>query len=536
MNKILNEIHRIKNLMSLGEQLEIRDTTQGTVIIGDEFAELVSDSIQTIPSLVDEDMTINKLKKMLSSSEVFENVSNLILSIGTVDLFKDIKSINSLCDLIYEVFPNANLYVFKGVVSDFDFEDEKEIKAIEESSDLFYDEFEICGFEIIGNYSVITDVNVDLSNPAVLDLIEFANELNVVTNDLETEPEKVFSNEKGVNDSETDFDTIYEFLNQFGDIVRSKNIYDKNSGTDLKYDVTQIQISLNFLLGLDIEVNGVYDNETESAVRKYQRKKGLNTTGICDGETLEELFYDLKIKGFDENDLSAFIKKDFDFGEIIDGKVDFSNAGLSSEQQKNVEYMIDYMENNGITNPYAQIGILSVIGKECGFVPKNEQCYTNNDDSYIRGVFGSCRTNDEKLIKDWGVPLSVLKKDCYKFFEAMYGKKAKDCLGWKTGNDNPGDGYKYRGRGFNQITFKHNYKEYGNKLGQDLVSNPDLLNNVQIAAEAAVAFLTKGRSIPDFKNKKDATDYFVSVNAGGGIARSESAASAQEWMSKFDVK
>ena len=63
MNKILNEIYRIKNLMSLEEQSEIMGTTQGTVIIGDEFAELVSDSIQTIPSLVDEDMTINKLKK-----------------------------------------------------------------------------------------------------------------------------------------------------------------------------------------------------------------------------------------------------------------------------------------------------------------------------------------------------------------------------------------------------------------------------------------------------------------------------------------
>ena len=43
------------------------------------------------------------------------------------------------------------------------------------------------------------------------------------------------------------------------------------------------------------------------------------------------------------------------------------------------------------------------------------------------------------------------------------------------GNDAPGDGYKYRGRGWIQLTGKANYKVASAELNQDYVNNPDLL-------------------------------------------------------------
>lgn len=512
MKNILNEISRIKSLMSLNEEEENQNNISGTVIIGDYFAELVSGDIPTLPYLVDDSMTVNSLIKRLSSSETYDQVSNLILSIGTVDFFKGLNSIKVLCDLINEVFPNADLYVFKGVISDFDFESEEEIKSIEDAGDMFYDEFEMCGFEIIGDYPVISDVNVDGANPAVLDLIEYVNELGV-----EKEISKVDTSiisKHSINDDETDFDTIYEFLEQFEKIYKSGISYNEESGSEFKYDIEQIQITLNFLIGSNLEITGVYDSETEDAVSDLQSKMGIDPTGICDTDTLEEMFYELKVKGFDVDDLSKFIKGE-DVEEIIQGILDISGAGLNSEQRSNVELLIKMMEEKGITNPYAQVGILSVIGKECGFVPKSEDSYCGTDDDDIEDIFDTR-----------GTKCKSLKCDNEKFFECVYGVGS----GASLGNTQPGDGYKYRGRGFNQITGRSNYKKYGYE------NNPDDLNSPEGAADAAIKFLTKGGSIPDFKSKQEATDHFVNVNAGGTADWSESFGRAHEWMDRFEIK
>ena len=50
------------------------------------------------------------------------------------------------------------------------------------------------------------------------------------------------------------------------------------------------------------------------------------------------------------------------------------------------------------------------------------------------------------------------------------------------GNDSQGDGYKYRGRGWIQLTGKANYKTASTDLSQDFVNNPDLLSQYPGAA------------------------------------------------------
>ena len=46
--------------------------------------------------------------------------------------------------------------------------------------------------------------------------------------------------------------------------------------------------------------------------------------------------------------------------------------------------------------------------------------------------------------------------------------------GGRMGNDDPGDGYKFRGRGHVQLTGRDNYTLFAKRLGLDLVGNPDL--------------------------------------------------------------
>lgn len=64
---------------------------------------------------------------------------------------------------------------------------------------------------------------------------------------------------------------------------------------------------------------------------------------------------------------------------------------------------------------------------------------------------------------------------------------AEHMYGGRYGNDEPGDGYKYRGRG-PQITFKDNYRKVGEWMGVDLIADPDLLLKPRWAIRAWIAY------------------------------------------------
>jgi hypothetical protein len=66
-------------------------------------------------------------------------------------------------------------------------------------------------------------------------------------------------------------------------------------------------------------------------------------------------------------------------------------------------------------------------------------------------------------------------------------KRAKD-----NGNTVQGDGYKYRGRGYVQVTWKNNYRAVGDKVGVDLVTDPDRMQEPEIAACAMVYGMEMG--------------------------------------------
>lgn len=59
------------------------------------------------------------------------------------------------------------------------------------------------------------------------------------------------------------------------------------------------------------------------------------------------------------------------------------------------------------------------------------------------------------------------------------------------GNTQPGDGMRFKGRGFIQLTGRANYEEYGRKLGVDLVNNPDLALDPKISAKIMVEYFAE---------------------------------------------
>ena len=134
--------------------------------------------------------------------------------------------------------------------------------------------------------------------------------------------------------------------------------------------------------------------------------------------------------------------------------------------------IIAQLKAQGITDPVAQANILGMIQGESAFKVIEEQSYANTHNSRIRAVMGN---RVEALDED---QLTKLKKDPKAFFDYVYGGDMK----------NNGEGYKYRGRGFIQLTGRENYELVGEMIGQDLVGNPDLMLNPNISAAASAAY------------------------------------------------
>jgi putative chitinase len=61
-----------------------------------------------------------------------------------------------------------------------------------------------------------------------------------------------------------------------------------------------------------------------------------------------------------------------------------------------------------------------------------------------------------------------------------------------NGAEATGEGYKFRGRGYIQLTGKDNYTAFGKAINEDVLSNPDLVSSKYALLSAAWFFSKNG--------------------------------------------
>lgn len=183
-------------------------------------------------------------------------------------------------------------------------------------------------------------------------------------------------------------------------------------------------------------------------------------------------------------------------------------TALTPEQESNGRLIVKSLTTFGITNQYLQAGILACAFKESLLIPKSENLnYSLNNIMHVW----------PQIYPDVAAKLAGNPEAIGNY---MYGGR--------YGNS-PLEGYKYRGRGFNQITFKAEYIKYGTAVKVDLVNNPDKLNEPQTAADVLAYFflgqITAGfnsnifaefnvHSVEEIKDNKTGVEVAIQINAG----------------------
>ena len=148
-----------------------------------------------------------------------------------------------------------------------------------------------------------------------------------------------------------------------------------------------------------------------------------------------------------------------------------SQAGISAIKAACAKY--------GLTSPYAIASLLGIAGGECRW-KLVEEGFNYSADRLLQ-VFPSVFKGDKALAQQYaGNPNNTLP-------EFLYGNTTAKGKG--LGNTQPGDGGKYIGRGYIQLTGRANYTKYGAMVNQDLLGNPKLLSDPTIAAEVSVKYM-----------------------------------------------
>ncbi|MGK7888613.1 MAG: DUF4231 domain-containing protein [Leptolyngbyaceae cyanobacterium] len=145
------------------------------------------------------------------------------------------------------------------------------------------------------------------------------------------------------------------------------------------------------------------------------------------------------------------------------------------------------------------------------------QCSQSDCETYLPGILAGLH---EYGILDKPVLIGILAtirvetggfKPVHEWGGESYWKKYEGRQ--DLGNVNPGDGVKYHGRGYIQLTGRANYRDYGKKLNANLENDPDLVMSPEISAKVLACYF-KDRGVATAARARDWRRVRKLVNGG----------------------
>ena len=215
---------------------------------------------------------------------------------------------------------------------------------------------------------------------------------------------------------------------------------------------------------LGLSADGVFGPNTEKSVKKWQTDHSLVSDGVVGESTWNKIFGEKTLITEPLTPIS-------------------STGGLKLEKLKGhipdsvIEQIPDTAQKFEINTPLRLAHFLAQCGHESGGF-KATQENLNYSASGLKGIFG-------KYFKESGLAESY-QRNPQKIASRVYGGRMGN------GPESTGDGYKFRGRGYIQLTGKDNYTAFGKSINEDMAANPDKVASHYALLSAAWFFNKNG--------------------------------------------
>jgi putative chitinase len=219
---------------------------------------------------------------------------------------------------------------------------------------------------------------------------------------------------------------------------------------------------------LGVDPIGKFGPKTEAAVKAWQAINGLTADGIVGDGTWGKLFSGAAPAVAAAPVAAALI----------------ANAGALKLQNLKghipdavIAMIPDTAAKFGINTPLRLAHFLAQCGHESGGFRATQE-NLNYSAKGLNGIFRKYFPTEASAAAYARQPAKIASK--------VYGNRMGN------GPESTGEGYKFRGRGYIQLTGKENYTAFGKSIGEDIISNPDVVASKYALLSAAWFFSKNG--------------------------------------------
>lgn len=262
---------------------------------------------------------------------------------------------------------------------------------------------------------------------------------------------------------------------------------------------------------LGLTADGVFGPGTAEAVKKWQAANGLMADGVVGDGTWSKMFAVIAARDQDGNlldeDGNPVEIDSADDKVVSSGTVTVANiAGLKLEKLKGhvpdavIAQIPDCATKFQINTPLRLAHFLAQCGHEsAGFKATQENLNYSADG--LNKIFG-------KYFSD--VNAASYARQPEKIASRVYANRMGN------GNEASKEGYKYRGRGYIQLTGKDNYSAFDKTVDEDILSNPDLVASKYPLLSAAWFWNSRSLNNSADKGSSDAAVTEITKKVNGG--------------------